>query len=137
MSYFIGFVLALAFGAFARCSRLDRDRAFYPTVMIVIGLLYVLFTAIDGSPTLMLAEIGICLGFVALAVAGFKKSLWFVVVALAAHGAFDFVHPHVVEHHGVPVFWPGFCSAYDFTAAALLAIFLTRKNDHLATLPTP
>jgi hypothetical protein len=41
--YVIGVVLALIAGLFAMWVRLDRDRAFYPTVMIVIALYYVLF----------------------------------------------------------------------------------------------
>ena len=43
MPYVIGAVLALSAGLFAMWVGLDRDRAFYPTVMIVIALYYVLF----------------------------------------------------------------------------------------------
>ena len=129
MSYLVGIILALAAGAFARRSGLDRDRAFYPTVMIVIALLYVLFAVIGGSTKMLLFETVVSLGFATLAMLGFKRSPWFVVVALAAHGMFDLIHPHAVEHQGVPVFWPEFCSAYDVTAAAFLALLLTRKRQ--------
>ena len=37
MGYFIGATLALAVGVFGTRAGLDRDRAFYPTVMIVIA----------------------------------------------------------------------------------------------------
>jgi len=38
MAYVIGLVLALAVSAYASALGLDRDRAFYPTVLIVIAL---------------------------------------------------------------------------------------------------
>lgn len=121
MPFLIGITLAIAVGAFARWVGLDRDRAFYPTVMIVIASLYVLFAAIGGgSPTVLLAESAIGAGFIALTIAGFKRSLWLIVVALAAHGVFDFFHPHAFHNPGVPVWWPDFCMAYDVAAAAFL-----------------
>lgn len=125
MNITIGATLALAVGGFARVAGLDRDRAFYPTVMLVIAFLYVLFAAAGGSAALP-TEALIGLGFAALAVIGFKKSEWLVVAALVGHGLFDLVHPHVVENHGVPVWWPGFCSAYDVTAGAFLAWIILR-----------
>jgi hypothetical protein len=121
MSIAIGLILAAGVAVFARRTGLDRDRAYYPTVMIVIAVLYILFAAIDGATTILLIEIPIATGFIALSLAGFKRSLWFIVAALAGHGVFDLVHPHFVHNRGVPVFWPDFCSAYDIAAAAILA----------------
>lgn len=43
--------LALAVSLFARFVGLDRDRAFYPTVMIVIAAIYGLFGAMGGDTT--------------------------------------------------------------------------------------
>lgn len=125
MNITIGATLALAVGGFARVAGLDRDRAFYPTVMLVIAFLYVLFAAI-GGPTALPTEALIGLGFATVAVIGFKKSEWLVVAALVGHGLFDLVHPHVVENRGVPAWWPGFCSAYDITAGAFLAWLIVR-----------
>jgi ABC-type Fe3+ transport system permease subunit len=48
MPYVIGTVVA-GVAVFARYAGFDRDRAFYPTVMIVIALYYVLFAAMSGS----------------------------------------------------------------------------------------
>ena len=132
MALFIGITSALAAAVFARRVGLDRDRAFYPTVMIVIALLYVLFAAIGGSSGgVLLAEVAVGAGFIALATVGFQRSLWFVVVALAAHGVFDFFHPHAIHNPGVPVWWPEFCGSYDIVAAALLGWQLCR------TAPAP
>ena len=128
MSILIGIVLALVVGAFAWWLGLDRDRAFYPTVMMVIAFLYVLFAAIGGLAAVPI-EASIGFVFAALAAFGFKKSLWFVVAALVGHGLFDLVHPHAIENGGVPVWWPGFCSAYDVTAGVWLALRLTRLRS--------
>ena len=40
MPFVIGVLLALTVAIFARLVGFDRDRAFYPTVLIVIGSLY-------------------------------------------------------------------------------------------------
>jgi len=101
--------------------RLDRDRAFYPTVMIVIALYYVLFAAMGGSGRVVLLESVVMAGFVAMAVVGFRTSEWLVVAALAGHGIFDAVHGALIANPGVPGWWPPFCLAYDAVAAAWLA----------------
>jgi hypothetical protein len=49
MPYVLGIVLSAGVAVFARSVGFDRDRAFYPTVMIVIASYYVLFAAISGS----------------------------------------------------------------------------------------
>jgi hypothetical protein len=128
MEYLVGIGLAIAVGIFATVSRLDRDRAFYPTVMIVIALLYALFAAIGGSYRALGAESIAIVCFVTAALAGFKRSLWLVVVALAAHGVYDLFHGHVILNPGVPSWWPAFCLAYDVTAAAYLAWLLVSKR---------
>lgn len=128
MEYLIGVTLALAAFLFARYVGLDRDRAFYPTVMIVIALLYGLFAAISGSVTVLALESFAIVGFILLAVIGFKSSLWLVAVALFAHGVYDFFHGHLFTNPGVPVWWPAFCMAYDVTAAAGLGWLLWRTG---------
>ncbi|HND61014.1 MAG TPA: hypothetical protein PLB90_06000 [Opitutaceae bacterium] len=131
MVILIGIGLALAVGVFAQWFGLDRDRAFYPTVMIVIAFLYVLFAAIGGGAAIPVEAV-IGLGFATLAAIGFKKSGWFVVVALVGHGLFDVVHPHVIDNAGVPVWWPAFCAAYDVTAGVWLGQQLYRARSRSA-----
>lgn len=120
MDYLIGVVLALAVGVSASGLGLDRDRAFYPTVMIVIASYYALFAAIAGSAHTLAAESLAIGAFLALSLAGFKRSLWWVVAALLAHGVFDFLHRHLIPNPGVPAWWPAFCLAYDAAAALYL-----------------
>jgi hypothetical protein len=121
VSYLIGFTIALLVAAFARFSGFDRDRSFYPTVVVVIALYYVLFAAMGGSARALVLESIMMTVFAALAVAGFKGSLWLVVAALAGHGVMDLFHAQIVENPGVPEWWPGFCAAADVGLALALA----------------
>ena len=130
MPYLAGVVLALAVAALANLVGLDRGRSFYPTVMIVIALYYVLFAVMGGSGHALAVETVVMVGFLVVSVIGFKQNLWLVVAALAGHGIFDFFHAYVVDNPGVPAWWPGFCMAYDLTAAAFLAWLLARSRTH-------
>jgi hypothetical protein len=131
MPYVIGIVLSAGVAVFARYVGFDRDRAFYPTVMIVIASYYVLFAAMSGSVQTVVIESVVMTLFAAAAVAGFKSSAWIVVVALAGHGVFDAVHGHIIENAGVPAWWPAWCLAYDVGAAAGLAWLL--RHGFVAT----
>jgi hypothetical protein len=125
----IGIGLAIAVGLFARAIGLDRDRAFYPVVLIVVGSYYVLFATMAGATAnALLPEIAFFALFAAAATLGFKSSLWIVVAGLAGHGIFDFVRGGLVPGTGVPTWWPAFCGAYDVTAALFLAALLVFKN---------
>jgi hypothetical protein len=131
----IGIILAIAVGIFATGTGLDRDRGFYPVVMIVIAALYVLFAVMGGSMHALALDSLIAAVFIASAVAGFKRSLWIVVVALAGHGMMDGVHARVIANPGVPSWWPAFCLAYDVAAAAYLA-WLIKRGGVRAAVPT-
>ncbi len=132
MEFLIGAVLALAVGLSATFIGLDRDRAFYPSMMIVIASYYALFAVMGGSIQVLIIESMVIVAFLSAAIAGFKRSLWLVVAALAAHGAFDLVHGHLIENPGVPSWWPLFCLAYDVIAAAYLTWLLMRSQVHAA-----
>ena len=124
MAYVIGIALAVVVGLFAGALGFDKERSFYPVVLIVIAALYVLFAAIAGSTSAMAAETLPALLFVAAAAVGFRKTLWIVVGGLAGHGVFDFFHHGLVSNPGVPAWWPAFCLAYDVTAAAYLGVLI-------------
>src|SRR6266446_8075161 len=81
----------LGVALFARCVGFDRDRAFYPIVLMVIASYYVLFAAMSGSVHAVLAESVAMTMFAIAAVAGFKSSAWIVVATLASHGVFGSV----------------------------------------------
>ena len=132
MELFIGAALALSIGLSATFLGLDRDRAFYPTVMIVIASYYALFAIMGGSVQVLAFESIAIVTFLVASIAGFRRSLWLVVAALAAHGMFDFVHGQLIANPGVPLWWPPFCLAYDVVAAAYLAWLLSRSKVRAA-----
>ena len=128
MSYLIGVVLAAVVCAFALLAGFDRDRAFYPTLLIVIATYYVLFAAMGNSASALMVESLVAGAFLMLAVAGFKKNLWLVAAALAGHGVFDFFHQEFIQNPGVPKWWPGFCLSFDALAGLFLAVLLVRRR---------
>ena len=131
LPYIVGIVLSIAVAVFARWVGFDRDRAFYPTVLIVIASYYVLFASMIGSLQTVFLESAVMAVFVIAAVAGFKGSPWIVVGGLAAHGIQDAVHSYIVANAGVPAWWPAWCLAYDVGAAAALAWLLMRAKTDL------
>ena len=124
MALLVGALLACTVGLMATAVGLDRDRAFYPTVTIVIASYYALFAVMGASTHALVLESLVGAVFLAMAVSGFRSSLWGVVVALAVHGILDFAHDRVIFNPGVPHWWPAFCLAYDLTAGAYLAWLL-------------
>lgn len=134
IEYAIGIAAATAVGLFATVIGFDKERSFYPVVLIVIATLYLLFAVMAGSTESLVAEAIPALVFVAMAALGFrKKAPWLVVAGLALHGVFDFFHHAVIANPGVPVWWPGWCLAYDVVAAAYLAVLiLIRRSSHAA-----
>lgn len=127
MPYLVGTGLALAIGVLATFVGLDRDRAFYPVVTMVVASYYALFAVMGGSTGALGVESAVMLIFVFAAVVGFRQNMWVVVVALGAHGVLDLLHGHLIANPGVPVWWPSFCLAYDVTAAGYLAFQLRRR----------
>jgi len=135
MEYVIGVAAAIAVGLFATVIGFDKERSFYPVVLIVIATLYLLFAVMAGSTNFLVAEAIPALVFVAMATLGFRRTPWLVVAGLALHGVFDFFHHAVIAKPGVPVWWPGWCLSYDVVAAAYLAaLIVIRRNSH-ATQP--
>jgi hypothetical protein len=121
MEYLIGLFLGLAVSVSATLIGFDKDRAFYPTVMVVIASYYGLFAVLSGSVRALLFESIAIVAFSYISVLGFKRNLWLVVGALGAHSIFDFFHSQIVTNSGVPSWWPMFCLTYDIVAASYLA----------------
>lgn len=130
MAFLIGVILALSIGLSATFIGLDRDRAFYPTIMIVIASYYALFAVMGASVEVVALEAVPIAVFVVASIAGYKYSLWLVVAALVAHGVFDVLHSKIILNPGVPSWWPGFCLAYDLAAGLYLAWLLKTHRFH-------
>ena len=128
MEYLIGLFLSLAVAGLALIIGLDRERVFYPTVLIVTASYYVLFAVMAASGRTLVIEIAVASGFLLLATIGYKRSLWLVAVALVGHGVFDIVHHLLIENPGVPHWWPSFCMVIDVIFAGLLVWSLSRRS---------
>jgi hypothetical protein len=134
MEYLIGVVVAVAVCVFGVLAGFDRDRVFYPTMVIVVGTYYILFAAMGGSTSTLVTESLGAVVFAGLAVAGFKKNLWVAAAGLAGHGVFDFFHHALILNPGVPVWWPGFCMSFDVLAGIFLAVLLMRRSGFAVTV---
>jgi hypothetical protein len=133
MDYLIGIVVGLVVSLCATWIGFDRDRSFYPTIIVVIACYYALF-AVIGAPVgaLLRESVGIAL-FIGMAVLGFKRDLRLVVAAFIAHGTFDLFHARLIDNPGVAAWWPPFCLACDVVMAAYLAWLL--GSSRLAAKP--
>jgi hypothetical protein len=128
LEYFVGASLAFSISLLATFVGFDRDRAFYPTIMVVIASYYGLFAVVGGSMQALMLESMVTAGFLLLSILGFKFNLWWVVAGLCAHGIFDVFHGRFISNPGVPVWWPMFCLTYDIAAAGYLAWLLNRSK---------
>ena len=124
MTIAIGATVAHAVGLLGRLTGMDRDRAAYPIILMVIASYYVLFALMSESSEAAIAEAAVATVCAAAAVLGYLFSLWIVAAALAAHGIFDLVHPHLLAESGAPAWWPGFCLGVDVVLAAILAALI-------------
>ena len=129
MHYAIGVGLAFLAGVFLWRAGLDKDRAAYPVILIVIAVLYELFAVLGGSTAALLSELLPTALFIGVSVRGFRTSLWWVVAGLVGHGVYDILHPALFTNPGAPLWWPMFCMAYDVAAGLFLAWRLVRRPD--------
>jgi hypothetical protein len=100
MAYLIGVVLAAVVCAFAMLAGFDRDRVFYPTLLAAIATYYILSAVMWSSTPVMIIESLVAGAFLMLGLAGFKRNLWVIVVALAGQGVFDFCHHVFIQNPG-------------------------------------
>lgn len=128
MEYVIGTAFGIATGVLTSLIGMDRDRVLYPSMMIVIALLYCLFAVLGGSTHALTIESAVGMVFIASAVAGFLKNLWFTSAGIAGHGLFDLVHPYLFQNPGVPIWWPGFCGTIDIVLGIYLAWLITQNR---------
>ena len=135
LSLLIGVGLALGVSLFATAVGFDRERAFYPTLLIVIASYYGLFAVMGDAPAALAREGVVIAAFGFLAIVGFKRNLWIVAAGLCAHGLFDLGHGHLIANPGVPAWWPAFCVSYDVAAGAYLAWRL--RGSKIAAAPPP
>ena len=136
MELVAGITLALFVSASARTTGFDREKGFYPVILIIIASYYGLFALMAGSAYIFSLETLAMILCIAAALAGFRGSLWLVVTALVGHGVFDLIHANLIANPWVPKWWPRFCLGYDFITAACLAWLLMRSTKRFTSSST-
>jgi hypothetical protein len=137
MQYLVGLILGLVVAVFAAWVGLDRDRALYPAVLVVVASYYALFAVMGASARTILVETLLGSVFVLFAVLGFKKNLWFAAVGIAGHGVFDLLHHLLIDDPGVPPWWPGFCMTIDVVLGAWVGLRLMKPFRAFPTARAP
>ena len=132
-----GVALAAVLVGAARSVGFDGDPAFYPVVLIVIALLYVLFAVEDGRPQTVAWEIAVAAVFVAASVLGYKQTAWWLVAGYALHGGYDVLHGGVPANSGVPAWWGEFCLGVDGAVAVYLVGYARRPPRGVAGPSAP
>ena len=109
----IGILTAVLVAVSGKITKFDKDRSFYPTVLIVIASYYLLFGVIGEEVNVIFYELCVIAIFLLLAVIGAFKFPFVIGLSLVAHGVFDLVHELYTLNKGMPVWWPLYCAAVD------------------------
>ena len=88
-----------------------------------IAAVYIGFAVADGRPKVLVAEVVVASLFVVLAAVAVTETAWLLVVGYAAHGGKD-LWQHRTHFVTNTNWWPPFCCAVDWLAAAALAVLI-------------
>ena len=99
-------------------------RTVYALGIPLIAAVYIGFAVADGRPHVLAVESTVVAAFVVVAAAAVTGTPWLVVAGLAGHGVKDIWQHHTRFVAGTR-WWPPFCAAVDFVAAALIALAIT------------
>ena len=97
------------------------DVTVYALGLTLIAAVYIGFAVADGRSTVIAVETVVAAVFVVLAAASVTGSEWLLVAGLAGHGLKD-AWQHRTGFVANTRWWPPFCAAVDFVAAALIAV---------------
>jgi hypothetical protein len=98
-----------------------EDNTVYALGIVLIAAVYIGFAVADGRGTVIAVETGVASVFVVVAAAAVTGSAWLLVAGLAGHGIKD-VWQHRTGFVANTRWWPPFCAAVDFVAAAFIAV---------------
>ena len=88
---------------------------------MLIAAVYIGFAVADGRRHVLAVETAVASAFVVVAAAAVPGSAWLIVAGLAGHGLKD-LWQHRTGFVAGTRWWPPFCAAVDFVAAALIAV---------------
>jgi hypothetical protein len=93
----------------------------YALGLVLIAAVYIGFGVADGRGKVLAVETVVASAFVVVAAAGVTGSGWLLVAGLAGHGLKDLWQQRTGFVANTR-WWPPFCAAVDFVAAALIAV---------------
>jgi hypothetical protein len=96
---------------------------FYAFSIVFIAAVYIGFAVADGRPNVIAVECGVASVFVVLATTATVATPWLLVVAFVGHGAKD-LWQHRTHFVANTRWWPPFCVAADWVAAAILTVLI-------------
>jgi hypothetical protein len=131
IAFIAGAGLAVVLAIFGKLTGYEKDRSFFPTLLIVIASYYLLFAILDGSVSTILIEIAVAAIFIVSAIWGSYRFPLIVGAAITLHGIFDFMYGYLYVNNGVPVWWPAFCAGIDipFGLWVMYFSYKTRSAD--------
>ncbi len=92
-------------------------------LLTVIAAIYVGFALASKGRLSILKQVAGCIFFVTLALLGLWINWWFLVVGLALHGVWDYLHHGERGKDTVPQWYIAFCAFYDWAVAVFVALF--------------
>jgi hypothetical protein len=95
----------------------------YAMGLVFIAAVYIGFSVADGRARIIVAETAVATVFVLVAAAGVTGPAWLLVAGLAGHGVKD-LWQHRTQFVTGTRWWPPFCAAVDWVAAAIIAVAL-------------
>ena len=93
----------------------------YALGLVGIAFVYIGFAVADGRRKVLAVESGVTGMFVIVAAAAITTTPWLLVGGLAGHGVKD-LWQHRSQFVANTRWWPPFCLAVDFAAAAIIAV---------------
>jgi hypothetical protein len=99
----------------------------YALGLTLIAPVYIGLAVADGRTRVIAVETVVAAAFVLVAAAGVTGSGWLLVAGLAGHGCKD-LWQHRTGFVANTRWWPPFCAAVDFVAAALIAVLIAADS---------
>jgi hypothetical protein len=93
----------------------------YALELTLIASVYIGFSVADGRWKIIAVECGVASVFVVISAAAVTGPAWLIVIGLTGHGLKD-LWQHRTQFVVNTRWWPPFCAAVDWVAAAIVAI---------------